>query len=59
MSLTINKHLVRRFALDCARQRAHKFTRVSAEFYSRADAALKRWIVSEIQQLPSKGKTVR
>jgi len=56
--LAINKKRCKAFALACASKRAHKFTRVSADFYARADANLKAWMLEHIASLPSKGKTI-
>ena len=55
----INKSVLRRFALDVAAQRYKKKTRVSDEFYDKADAAVKRWAVQYIEALPSCGKTIK
>jgi hypothetical protein len=58
MSLLINRKHVKLFALSMAENRAHRFTRVSAEFYTKADAHLRTFIRNYVSQLPSKGKTI-
>jgi hypothetical protein len=58
MSL-INKKHVKQFALDCAKNRAHKLTRVGGEFYIKCEAQMKEFIRRHVQGLPSKGKTIR
>ena len=55
----INKKHVKQFALACAEPRAHKFTRVSGEFYIRCEAHLKEFIRQDVHHLPSKGKTIK
>jgi hypothetical protein len=57
-SSLINRSRLRRYALDAAGQRAHRFTRVSDKFHQKADAHLRAWVRDYIQQLPSKGKTI-
>jgi len=59
MTLAINKKATKAFVLACASKRAHKFTRVSADFYNRADANYKSWLLQYVAQLPSKGKTIQ
>ena len=55
----INKKHVKQFALTCAEPRAHKFTRVSGEFYIRCEAHLKEFTRQYVHHLPSKGKTIK
>lgn len=57
-SLLVNKKHAKIFALGCAANRAHKFTRVSGDFYATLDAKLKVWIAEHVRQLPSRGKTI-
>ena len=57
MSL-INKRRVKAFAMEAAKVRAHKFTRVGAAFYVTCDANLRLFIRGYIHRLPSKGKTI-
>ena len=57
MSL-LNKKQVKQFALDAAKVRAHKFTRVGGEFYDQCEAHLRQFIHGYIRRLPSKGKTI-
>ena len=59
MSTLLNKRRVKTYALDIAKSRAHKFTRVGGEFLIKCEANLKGFIRNEIQRLPSKGKTIR
>ena len=54
----INRAKVREFALEMAKSRAQKFTRVGAPFFLRCEAQLKEYIRCSIQRLPSKGKTI-
>ena len=54
----VSKKRVRMFALEMAKSRAHKFTRVGGEFFIRREANLKEFIRNEIRRLPSKGKTI-
>jgi hypothetical protein len=58
MSSLINRKAVKQFALSMAENRAHQFTRVSAEFFTKADAHLRIFIRQYVSQLPSKGKTI-
>ena len=55
----INRSKVKEFALETAKSRAHKFTRVSSEFYVTCEAYLKEFVRSQVQRHPSKGKTIR
>ena len=56
--MLINKKHVKLFALEMARGRTHKFTRVGGDFLIKCEANLKGFIRNEIQRLPSKGKTI-
>ena len=58
MSL-INKKHAKQYALDCASNRAHKFTRVSADFLIYVEAQVKEKIRQYVSTLPSKGKTIK
>lgn len=55
----VNRSRLRRYALDAAAQRHHRFTRVSEEFMRRADAHLRTWVREYVQRLPSVGKTIK
>jgi hypothetical protein len=55
----LNKARFKRAALDIASKRHHKFTRVGKEFVSLAEHALVGWMMNYINQLPSKGKTIK
>lgn len=57
MSL-INKKHVKQFALVCAGNRSHKFTRVGEDFLIKCEANLKEFVRRHVQGLPSKGKTI-
>ena len=57
MSL-INKKHVKEFALQMAKDRAHKFTRVGSGFLVQCEGNLKNFIRGYIQRMPSKGKTI-
>ena len=54
----INRKHVKQFALDMAKTRAHKFTRVGGEFFIKCEANLKEFIRGYVSRLPSKGKTI-
>lgn len=54
----INRKHTKQFALDMAKNRAHKFTRVGGEFFLKCEANLKEFIRNHVQRLPSKGKTI-
>lgn len=59
MITLVNKSGVRKFALDCASRRAHKFTRVSAEFYDDIEYRIRDLIRKKIEMLPSLGETIK
>jgi hypothetical protein len=54
----INKRLVRAFALQMAKERHHKFTRVGSGFYVQCEANLKAFIRGHVMRMPSKGRTI-
>jgi hypothetical protein len=54
----INKKHVKEFALEMAKSRAHKFTRVGGDFLIRCEGNLKEFIRNYVRHLPSKGKTI-
>ena len=54
----ISRKHVKDFALAMAKNRAHPFTRVGAEFFIKVEANLKEFIRSYVRSLPSKGKTI-
>src|SRR6185369_1903419 len=54
----INRSQVKQFALDMAKNRAHKFTRVGGPFFLQCEANLKEFIRNYVRRLPSKGKTI-
>ena len=56
--MLINKRHVKLFALEMAKNRHHKFTRVGGDFLIKCEANLKEFIRSYIHRLPSKGKTI-
>lgn len=58
MSLLVRK-AVKRLALELAKKRAHKFTRVSDEFVDRVERHTNMYIFNHIHALPSKGKTIK
>ena len=55
----LNKKHVKEFALQMAKDRAHKFTRVGGEFLLKCEGRLKDYIRTYVRQLPSKGKTIQ
>jgi hypothetical protein len=54
----INRTKVKEFALEMAKHRAHKFTRVGKEFFIKCEGNLKEFIRKYVHSLPSKGKTI-
>jgi hypothetical protein len=58
MSRLLNRKQVKQYALEQARHRAHKFTRVGNDFYVKCEAHLREFIHHYIHRLPSKGKTI-
>ena len=57
--MLINRKKVKEFALEMAKSRAHKFTRVGGEFLLKCEGHLKTFIRDYVHRLPSKGKTIR
>ena len=55
----INRKHVREFALEMAKSRAHKFTRVGGDFFLKCEGQLKAFIRSEVHRHPSVGKTLQ
>ena len=58
MHTLINRRQVKQYALERARSRAHKFSRVGSDFYVKCEAHLREFIQNYIHRLPSKGKTI-
>ena len=56
--MLINRRKVKEFALEMAKHRAHKFTRVGSEFFIKCEVNLKTFIRDAVHRLPSKGKTI-
>jgi hypothetical protein len=54
----INRKHVKEFALEMAKARAHKFTRVGGEFFLKCEANLKEFVRNYVRRIPSKGKTI-
>jgi len=54
----INRSKVKEFALEMAKHRAHKFTRVGRDFFIQCEGNLKEFIRNYVHRLPSKGKTI-
>ena len=54
----ISRKHVKAYALAMAEKRAHKFTRVGAEFFIKTEAFVKDYIRKYVAMLPSKGKTI-
>jgi len=54
----INRRKVKEFALEMAKHRAHKFTRVGGDFFIKCEGNLKQFIRGYVHSLPSKGKTI-
>jgi hypothetical protein len=57
--MLINRKHVKQFALDMAKNRAHKFTRVGGDFLAKCEGNLKEFIRNYVSRLPSKGKTIQ
>jgi hypothetical protein len=55
----INKKHVKQFALEMAKHRSHKFTRVGNAFLIQCEVNLKEFVRSYVHRLPSKGKTIQ
>lgn len=58
MKMLINRQAVKRFALDASKNRHHRFTRVSEDFYDKTEGFLRRFIRDHVSRLPSKGRTI-
>ena len=56
--MLINRKKVKEFALEMAKGRTHKFTRVGRDFFIKCEGNLKQFIRSSVHSLPSKGKTI-
>ncbi len=56
--MLINRSKVKQFALEMARGRAHKFTRVGGDLFIKCEGQLKEFIRNYVHRLPSKGKTI-
>ena len=59
MNTLLNRRQVKLYALERARFRAHKFTRLGNEFIVACEIHLREFIQGYIHRLPSKGKTIR
>jgi len=57
--MLINKKAVKQYALDCAKERHHKFSRVSANFFIFIESKIKTDLRNYIHTLPSVGKTIK
>ena len=57
--MLINRTKVKEFALEMAKHRAHKFTRVGGDFFIKCEGKLKAFIRNNVHSLHSKGKTIR
>lgn len=55
----INRKHVREFALELAKSRAHRFTRVGDDFFLKCEGQLKAFIRPEVHRHPSVGKTLK
>jgi len=58
MRTLLNRRRVKLYALEQAKHRAHKFTRVGNAFHIKCEAHLRQFKQSYIHRLPSKGKTI-
>jgi hypothetical protein len=57
--MLINRSKVKLFALEMAKGRAHKFTRVGGDFFVKCEANLKEFIRNQVLRHPSVGKTIK
>lgn len=58
--MMVNKRVVREYVLLLSKEtRGGKFTRVSEEFYPKAEAMLKTALQRYVHSLPSVGKTIK
>ena len=55
----INRQAVKRFALDASKNRHHRFTRVSEDFFVRIEGIVRTSIKEHVHRLPSVGQTIR
>jgi hypothetical protein len=55
--MLINKKRVKMFALEMAKGRTYKFTRVDGDFLIKCEANLKEFVRCHVHRLPSQGKT--
>ena len=55
----LNRKQVREYALEMAKGRAHKFTRVGGPFFLQCENHLKEYIRIQVSRLPSKGRTIK
>ena len=58
MKSLLNKKKVKEFALECAKGRYHKFTRISSEFLISIENVVKTTIRFKVENAPSVGKTL-
>ena len=56
--MLINRKKVKEFALEMAKGRAHKFTRVGGGFLIKCEGHVKSFVRDYVHRLPSKGKTI-
>lgn len=54
----INRSAVRRFLLERAESRAHKFERVSEDTLRQINELVRSWCINHVARFPSKGKTL-
>ena len=57
--MVVSPSKIRKLALELASKRHHKFSRVSREFIQKVDHHVAVWMLQYINQLPSKGKTIK
>jgi len=58
MKSLLNRSACKQFALECAKNRFHKFTRVSKEFLESIEFNVMATIRQKVAGMPSKGKTL-
>jgi hypothetical protein len=58
MNSLINRAAIKKLALGTAEKRAHKFTRVSAQFLDDIEAQVRSLVTRKVHAHPSKGQTL-
>ena len=59
MHSLINKAACKKFIMDCANQRYHKFSRLDPAVYDELNGVLRKHMRAIVARNPSHGKTIR